>query len=238
MGLSRVDIYNMALSCIKVGEIIDHVDDEAARRYLLPQMWTLTLPQLLARHEWKFAKINKKLAKIESDRPDIDADAAAVYRWTWTYPADCALMLNVGKLHRRYADLATKYPWTVEADIEHGRVIRTMHDHAYAEYVTDAIPEVYWPASFTNAFVWALASQIARGVNASFSDADSCLKQAEAAFMAAVSADISEQGRALPRNGNFIESRSTFGDPPVGDEDLFSVANFGMAAYDYDWGDR
>lgn len=234
MGLSRIDIYNMALSCIRVGEPVGDVDDETVRRYLLPQSWEFVLSQLLGRHQWSFATIDRKLAKVEGNRPEgapLAVEAAAVYRWTWVYPVDCHKLIAVGRLCGDHVDFATKYPWDVQAGEHFARVINTMHDHAHARYVSDAVPEAYWPGAFTNAFVWALPAQITRAINASDSDSEYRLKQAQEAFLVARDADIEEQGRAIPRNGNLIESRDMDGDPPVGDEDLFSLAHAGMGAH-------
>ncbi len=107
-------------------------------------------------------------------------------------------------------DFHRLFPWDVMSGESKGRVIRTWHDHACARYLSNAIPEAMWPASFVNALTWALASEITRAANASDSDADYRMKQAQAAFEAAKLADVRDNGDGYRIPGDWVLSRRLY----------------------------
>ncbi len=113
MSQSRVDIYNLALGCIRVGERVSAVDDEIAREYMLPQFYAMTMSGIMSRHDWSFAIVNRKLGLVDGNRWDHDTEGdirkhagkvhevapAALYGWRWIYPADCQKLIEVGIVH-------------------------------------------------------------------------------------------------------------------------------------------
>lgn len=214
MKLTRVDLYNLALGNIKMGRKVGSLDDETAREFQLPQNYDLTLATLMAMHDWSFAAVSAKLARVAS--PAAWRHIRTPWMYGWAYPADCVRMLDVGMVRQdgcegtgtdELYDFSHNRPWSVENG-DAGKIIRTYHDQACARYMSDAVPPSDWPAAFTAAFAWALASNITRANNASDSDADYRMKQAEYYFQLAKIADAEELGAAPPRRGGWLEARN------------------------------
>lgn len=234
MNMTRIDIYNLALGNIKVGERVSSIDDETTRRFMLPQNYDVTLASLMAMHDWSFAAVSAKLAAVTPFTPE--TTPAAMWRYGWAYPADAVKILSVGlaidvtdpeALTNHLIDPAgnprpepqyefeflTPRPWDVWNG-KGGKIIRTEHDNACARYLSNAVPEANWPASFVAAFTWAMASNITRAVNAQDADADYRMKQAEYYFQQAIRADVDEMGQAHHRHGDWIEARRSLGYRP------------------------
>ena len=210
MKLTRVDLYNLALGNIKMGKKVGSLDDETAREFQLPQNYDVTLATLMAMHDWSFATVSVKLARVAG--PAVWRQIRTPWIYGWAYPADCVRMLNVGTVRRdggadELYDFSHDSPWNVENG-DAGKIIRTYHDHACARYLSDAVPVSDWPAAFVAGFTWALASNITRANNASDSDADYRMKQAEYYVQQAKIADAEELGPAPRRHGGWMEART------------------------------
>lgn len=204
MKLTRVDLYNLALGNIKMGKKVGSLDDETAREFRLPQNYDVTLATLMSMHDWSFAAVSAKLARV-AGVPAVRG-LPATWRYGWAYPADCVRVLGVGEASGDTLDFSAERPWIVENGSA-GRIVRTGHDHACARYLSDAVPVSDWPAAFVAAFAWALASNITRASNTSDSDADYRMKQAEYYFQQAKIADAGETGAAPQRHGGWMEAR-------------------------------
>lgn len=213
MKLTRVDLYNLALGNIKMGKKVGSLDDETTREFQLPQNYDVTLATLLSVHDWSFAVVSAKLARVAS--PAAWRNIRTPFVYGWAYPADCARMLDIGAALEaghgaadagELFDFAHAYPWAVENGAD-GKILRTSHDHACARYLSDAVPVSDWPPAFVAAFTWALASNITRANNASDSDADYRMKQAEYYLQLAKTADAEELGPVPPRRGAWMEAR-------------------------------
>lgn len=209
MKLTRVDLYNLALGNIKMGKKVGSLDDETAREFQLPQNYDLSLATLMAMHDWSFAAVSAKLARV-ADAPAVKT-LPEMWRHGWAYPADCVRILAIGRAGEdshpeKLFDFSGEWPWIAENGSA-GRILRTRHDQACARYLSDAVPVSDWPAAFVAAFTWALAANITRANNASDSDADYRMKQAEYYFQLAKIADAEETGPVSPRRGGWMEAR-------------------------------
>ncbi len=199
MQLTRVDVYNLALGKIKIGKRVTSLNDEAVRRYMLPQVYELVFASLLERHPWSFATKTDKLGRT-AERAEVTLPNAA-YRFAWVYPHDCRKVLAIGEYDERLApgcgerrfDFSRHFPSDIAMGPANGRVILTVHDHACIRYLSNDIPEGLWPAGFVQAMTWAMASEITRAENASDSDADYRMQQAQGAFEAARRADVHQK---------------------------------------------
>lgn len=213
MKLTRIDLYNLALGNIKIGRKVGSLDDETTREFQLPQNYDVTLATLMSMHDWSFAAVPAKLARVAGSAVWRQMRTPWVYGWA--YPADCVRMLEIGMVllgedgaagADELYDFSQDWPWHVENGAT-GRIIRTYHDHACARYLSDAISVSDWPATFVAAFTWALASNITRANNADDGDADYRMKQAEYYIHQARIADANEMGAVAPRRGGWLEAR-------------------------------
>ncbi len=207
MKLTRVDIYNLALGNIKIAQRVASLDDKAVRNFMLSQNYDLALSSLLAAHEWSFATINAKLAKIESIQ---EALPTMAYAHSWVYPEDCEKVLRIGSFHTVF-DFQHSHSWDI-VHSKHGRAIRTQHDHAAIKYITNDIPEARFPPLFVEALAWTLASKITRSESASDTDSDYRMQQARTYLDAAIKTDVMEMGPVIPRDGDALEFRCGYRD--------------------------
>ena len=155
---SKVDICNMALAALGVGDQIVNIDSErsaearACRMFYLP-----TLKEVLREGYWPFATKIDDLALIEEDPND-------EWGFSYRYPIDCVMFKRIVS-GQRTDTRATRVPTKIVAD-ESGQIIYCDTDEAEAEYTFLADnPEVY-PADFVAALAYLLAVRIAPLVTA------------------------------------------------------------------------
>lgn len=108
MQLTRIDIYNLTLGNLKIGQRVASLNDETTREFMLPQNYDLAMASLLAMHDWSFATVSRKLARVtvlkdEHTQPghpgNLAEDMIATqWRHSWVYPPDAARILQVGKV--------------------------------------------------------------------------------------------------------------------------------------------
>lgn len=162
MPFSDVDICNMALACLGVGQTISDLDtDETQEANAANQFLEVVREQVIRDFPWPFASTLVTLG-LESD-PDEAYNTE--YFYAYRYPADCvaAKRMPTGLLPE---PLGTRVPFRISSDSE-GKLILTNLETATLEYTRLVTDATLYPSDFVMAMsyrmAWHMAPMLARG---------------------------------------------------------------------------
>lgn len=162
MPLSRIDIWNMALSKIGSTEKVQAEEETTPEAEQCKLHYPQALRECLAARVWPWATKQTELAELNTSRNG----------WTHVYalPADCitpvALLWQGGR--HALTPAPHRIPFTVTLnDNGDGQVLCTdLPSSAFEclEYVAEADYPPMYPPAFTSALAWRLAAELAGGL--------------------------------------------------------------------------
>lgn len=195
---SVVDICNIALARLGDEATVTSIDpsegsaqaDHCARFY--PQ----ARDTLLQRHPWSFATRRARLARLAETPPGASC--------AWALPASCLKVLECfedgeAPAGRPWVHGMPHLHWRVEM-LGEQRVILAEAESLNIVYLSGGTKPELYPALFTEALSWLLASMLAGAIVKDQSGqqlAANCMRFYEDAFQKAVSADAQQQRESI-----------------------------------------
>lgn len=161
MAVPSISVCNIALSEVRAAPIVS-LDDQTPEARACAIHYADCLNLLLEAHDWGFATTRGLLASVLNDRSN---------EWTYAYalPSDC---VNAGRLVDGTATplSGVYYPWPylwprppfyLGRFVIAGSTLYSNLQNAALEYVSNAVEEGRYPASFRRALELALATRLA-----------------------------------------------------------------------------
>lgn len=147
---TEVSICNLALSNLGDAQTVNSIDppDGSAEASKCAQFYPIARDAILEDHEWSFTIRHQSLASLGSPPAD--------WRYRYALPAGCIEMLRVAP-----PDSHEAKDFIVEGDDAEGFVILTNVEQAVARYRVRVTDTTLFPAKFTQALSWLLASYLA-----------------------------------------------------------------------------
>lgn len=153
MGTTKLEIANMALGHIGVGQTVANLDTERSNEaYTVNRFYDITRREILSEYNWPFATKVVALAEISED-------PTTEWSYEYQYPSDCVKFIKV--LSGNRIDVEDSF---IEYEVAHGdttTVIYTNEDEAYGKYIADITDETLFPFDFVMALSYRLAFYIA-----------------------------------------------------------------------------
>jgi hypothetical protein len=183
---SAVDICNLALS--RLGDTADVVSidppEASAQAVHSARFYPVARDSLLERHDWGFATRVAALAELTTTDPT---------PWAHTYarPNNAIRLVSVTT-----PGDDTPQPYTIERDASGSTVIRTDAEDARAMYVERVTDASQFPAIFTDALAWLLASYLAGPIikgDAGAGMARACLQAFQTTLASAMALDANQR---------------------------------------------
>lgn len=220
--LDQVTVCNLALSYLGESPIssLDPAVDSSLTAALCARFYTTARNELLGRRPWTFATRRKTLTAVASDWS----------QWEYAYgvPADCLRpqAVYVTDSDDDYALVATdwltpsdvqssptqlpKVVFTIEQDEDGNRVLYTDLQDASLRYTAKVCDVSLWPAWFTKALAWLLASDLAGALIKGDKGADqavNCIRIAEAILAKAGEPEGTQRSIRMTHNPRSITGR-------------------------------
>jgi len=150
--ISEVEMCNLALSHVGLGELIQSLDDDTTPARQCKLLFTPTAIDLLIRYNWSFAERKQYLALLDGVSP-VD------YTYAYTYPSDCLRFREI------YNSLSLKSPpikYAIQLSADNkSRYIETNQATAIGVYTVDVSDKASsWSEFFTMAFIWGMAMKL------------------------------------------------------------------------------
>lgn len=197
---TKLGVYNLALSILKITKL-DALTDNEPHRHHLDQHWDTTVRYMLEEGLWNFAQ---RTSKIDSD-PSLSIEFGK-YSYGAEKPSDLVKLITISSdenLSERLDDY-----------LEEGDHWFVKHDPIYVRYISNStsfgLDLTRWPAKFETAVALQLALRSAPGLGA-FSDADieRFEKKYTSALHKARSFDASSQMNTEWSPGRMVRSRGS-----------------------------
>lgn len=191
MAFSAVQICNMALGHIGVGQRISALSDDSEEARACDTYFEPDRNLVLEAFPWNFAGKRSVLALVEEDP---NADWGYAYRW----PTGCLKPLHI--ISGLRPDPAPP-PYEIGHD-DNGRLIFSDENPATLLYTAELTNPQWWPAAFAVALSWRLAADIAFQLEASASLRDRAMQGYQQALVEAEANSLNgEQPDTLPDSG-------------------------------------
>jgi hypothetical protein len=153
---SKDEICNMSLATIGVNSRIVGVDTEKSNEAIQCRLWFSQLRKLLleVKHWPDFAGKTVDLQDLGTDSPH--------WAFRYKYPADCVYAIRIVNPAMRTPGRDQKIPFKVmRTDDVYGKAIYCDMPNAQLEYNLDITDPTLFSATFTHAFVMAIAAHVA-----------------------------------------------------------------------------
>lgn len=197
---SVIDICNLALSHIGDRANVNSINppETSIQSEHCARFYPFALDTLLRMHPWTFATRRRLLA-------DISLVVPAAHPWQYAYavPADLVTILGIYSGARQFDEDAHEYEYEIGNDGNSTQVIYTNCDAATMRYVAEVTDSTRFPALFTQALSWLLASHLAGPIikgEAGIRTAQSALQMGMSYARQAMAQDANERRRSPVRN--------------------------------------
>lgn len=197
---SVIDICNLALSHIGDRANVNSINppETSIQSEHCARFYPFALDTLLRMHPWTFATRRRLLA-------DISLVVPAAHPWQYAYavPADLVTILGIYSGARQFDEDAHEYEYEIGNDGNNTQVIYTNCDAATMRYVAEVTDSTRFPALFTQALSWLLASHLAGPIikgEAGIRTAQSALQMGMSYARQAMAQDANERRRSPVRN--------------------------------------
>jgi hypothetical protein len=192
--LSKTDIVNMALSQLGM-ESVSSIDENNPPVNAVRINYETALGEVLRQHPWGFALRRAKAAALD--------EAAAGFRHSYGYPADCALAVRV-------RGGSGRVPFEVGRSADgRKRVICTDAEPPLCiEYVSSLVEPNEFDAHFARAFAWRLSCVAAMGLVNDPNLYQAAYQSYQAALRTAKALDTAEAAYSRMGDGDFIKARN------------------------------
>ncbi|MBF0589013.1 MAG: hypothetical protein HQL53_07800 [Magnetococcales bacterium] len=197
MTISEVEICNMALGHLGVGEISALTEASAAGK-VCNALYSRTRDELLRLHPWNFAQKTDTLALLSGE-------SATGWSYVYAWPAH-AVSANEIVQSDRSAD-PIQYEVLLSSDGT-GRIIATDQDSAALRYTYQVTDPNLFDALFVDALSWRLATKIGlRLKTAKSAVLNAVNKSHEIAMAFAMGVDSNERKPNDPAESSFVLAR-------------------------------
>jgi hypothetical protein len=154
---SKVEIWNLALSHVGVSKEIAEVDENSKEAAACRRFYDICLDKVLGDFNWPFATKSVALGLI-TDSSD-DEHETDLYTYVYQYPSDCVKARKILSGTRNESRQDRVHFKFVMSD-SGSRRIYTDEESAVLEYTARHVDSTYYPADFTMALSYLLASYI------------------------------------------------------------------------------
>lgn len=195
---TQAGVYNMALGHLSVADTVDTPADTGSEAAAACNTyWEVCIGTVLEARDWNFCKRRAPLVLIQED-PNSD--------WSYEYamPANCGRIIRL--VEPGAQDVAPPVTYEQRWDGTQ-RVIWTNLRDAEVEYVDASFPIGYWPASFSLAVSYLLASLIAPRVRGSQAAAEKAYAQFQMAVGTSIAGIQSQANYAEEPDAEAIRAR-------------------------------
>ena len=201
MPATAVEICNMALARIGVGQRISALDDPSEAAIQCATFYQQALEQALSAAMWSFATKRYALGVSSIDPP-------AEWFYRYSYPADClfARFIEDGRRVRREDE---SIPFSVEGDgTTAGKSILCDQPDAILVYTWNVSNPVLFTPWFVDAFAWLLAAEIAMPLSVALAIEQTARQRWMMARDEAITTGFREGTPDVPPESEFITVRS------------------------------
>ena len=190
MAISSVQICNLALAVIGVGDTIASLEEDSENARICRLYYAHVRDACLEDVDWRFASRRRALVRVD------DSDAVTEWAYRYQYPTDCLVLREI--LDGRRAKRADqRVPYVVESDADHGLVILTDQADAVARYTAKVEDPSWWPRSFVDFMAYELAVKLAHAKRVDRNIVQEAVSLAQLAKGRAIAAN-SRQGQKDP----------------------------------------
>ena len=198
MAISDASICNIALRRIGVTQSISALTDSSLEAQACNSVFLHVRENLLSLAAWPFAQTRATLALLT----DNSADPVGGWSYVYALPSDCLYATRVWS-GQRVPTQAQRMPFVLEYDSTSRKVLlcdleTTTDDPVTLEYVKNITDPTLFPATFRDALVWALASELAMALSVDDSRAMRAKQAAEFALSRAMAGAYNEQHDVMP----------------------------------------
>jgi hypothetical protein len=219
MALSKLGIYNLALSRVGTRSSVSDVDENSEEAARIRAVYSHVRDMVLADHEWGFATIYKALA--ESGETD------SLWIYQYRYPADCLNFIAVqtqswlsgvdadgaifdyssSMMSARYREVPS-VPFEIGLNVEKTqKVILTNEPDAVGKYVVSVANEALFDSLFADCFAWKLAQEVAPSLTGSTGMVTALGNAYQGALLAAKAKNNDEGQPKQPRDPSSVRAR-------------------------------
>lgn len=197
MAYSGVQIANLALSRVGVGQAIDSLTEQSTSAIACNAAYAHCVEATLHDFPWPFATVFATLGLVSAN-PNTD--------WLYSYqvPSDCLVLRRIVSTAGRLDSIRAPFAIAYSAS---GRVVFTDTKNAVAEYTLRITDPSLFDATFVDALAWRLAAEIAFPLSVSDSIRQRCLTQHVAAMSAARASALNEVQPDTPPESSYITAR-------------------------------
>lgn len=198
MARSPVEICNLALARIGVSMFISSLDEGSNEASVMNMVYGPTLERLLAEMPWNFATRYVELQDIGTP------PGGWLYRFQ--YPNDC---LVIRRVYDGTPSDVLREPFLVTEDATNGGLsVCANIQSPMAEYTARITAVALFSPVFTNALIWALASEAATPLSANADLAKSAAAAYQSVLHDAFAICMNEQQAVAQPDSEFIRERS------------------------------
>jgi hypothetical protein len=166
--VDQVQLFNMAISRIGIGETIDDITDRKETRRQCSRWFEFCRDKVLKNHPYAFARKARALSLLDQTYPG--------YAFVYDYPNDCLDMLEIipedGLRWQQgsilFCNWDERESWRVPR-IAYERILRTDGQaqaiatdlaDAWGVYTSNAAALAVWPHDVIDALAWCLAAEV------------------------------------------------------------------------------
>lgn len=196
---TKVELFRMALANIGISSVLASDTEEAKEARICRTYYDTCVETILEAHHWNFARKRVGLSLLTATAP-------TNWAYAYAYPSDCVACKEIVSAQRVPRN-DQRIPYEV-CLVDDAKVICTDQEDAELIYTSRVSDPTKWPAVFTRAFCYLLASDITLPMSAKPDIANRCVQAYNMLVSQAAAAALNEGFDGPEPDGEFLASRA------------------------------